>query len=156
MRLPAATPPAPARQASGLLDCVQRAVQRTIHGAVRPGLIGAALLAAALPAAQAQVVPIRWSADGRFAHQGTVAAGKWVELCGKLPAGHRVAWSFDAAGPLDFNLHYHQGKAVVTPARLVQASQGRQTLLTQVAQDYCWMWTNKASAGVDLTVLLVQ
>ena len=29
---------------------------------------GAALLAAILPAARAQVVHIRWSADGRFAH----------------------------------------------------------------------------------------
>lgn len=124
--------------------------------AMHQALIGAALLAAILPAAQAQVVNIRWSVEGRFVHQGTVAAGKFVELCGKLPAGRQVRWSFDAAAPLDFNLHYHQGKAVVTPARLVQATQGRQTLLTKTEQDYCWMWTNKTPSDVGLAVLLVR
>ena len=29
---------------------------------------------------------IRWSADERFTHRGKIAAGKFVELCGKLPA----------------------------------------------------------------------
>jgi hypothetical protein len=32
--------------------------------------------------AQAEVVEIRWSGEGRFEHQATVAPAKFVELCG--------------------------------------------------------------------------
>ena len=48
------------------------------------------LLFAALPSAHADLIEIRWSADGRFTHQGSIAAGKFFEICGQLPIGATV------------------------------------------------------------------
>ena len=110
------------------------------------------LVAAA--SAHAEVVDIRWSADGRFTHQGTIAAGKFVELCGKLPAGLKVRWDFDASTPVDFNLHYHLGKEVVFPNKLSAVANAKDTLDTKIEQDYCWMWSNKSAAPATLSVTL--
>ena len=118
-------------------------------------LVGAALGTAALAAqAAAHIVDITWLPDGRFAHKAQVAAGKFVEVCGKLASGDAVRWSYEASAPVDFNIHYHVGKDTVVPARQAQVSMGRDTLKVTVAQDYCWMWTNKGTAPVSLTVEL--
>lgn len=73
---------------------------------------------AAQPAARADVVDVLWSSDGRFAHQSTVAPGKFAEVCGKLPVSASVRWEFDVSSPVDFNIHYHAGKDVVFPSKL--------------------------------------
>lgn len=119
-----------------------------------------ALLAVALMSgsafASSPIVDIAWSTDGRFAHKATLAAGKFVELCGKLAVGENVRWNFTAAGPVDFNIHYHVGKDVVFPAKQAQVAAGRDVLRVAAAQDYCWMWTNKGTQPVSLTVELAR
>ncbi len=105
-------------------------------------------------AARAEIVDIRWSADGRFEHQGLIKAGKFVELCGKLPAGLALRWDFDASTPVDFNVHYHLGKEVVFPNRLTGVEKAQDTLITTTPQDYCWMWSNKSAAPATLSVRL--
>ncbi|HEY0955967.1 MAG TPA: hypothetical protein VGE36_14485 [Roseateles sp.] len=121
---------------------------------------GAALLlglaASGSVLAAAQVVDIAWSADGRFAHAATLAPKELLEVCGKLPRGSRVAWSFEAGVPLPFNIHVHQGKEVVYPARLERAekAQGLQTFDAEPA--HCWMWTNSAAVPVQVGVELQQ
>ena len=118
---------------------------------------GCALLAVLLPAsvfAATHIVEITWSIDGRFSHRAQVAPGKFVEACGKFAVGDSVGWSFEAAAPVDFNIHYHLGKDVVYPARQAQVSTGRSTLKVELPQDYCWMWTNKGTAPVGLTLEL--
>ena len=114
-----------------------------------------ALLPGAGPAAN-HIADITWSADGRFVHKTQVAAGKFVEVCGKLAAGDSVRWSFEAGAPLDFNIHYHVGKEVVFPVKLPQARAGRDTLKVEVPQDYCWMWTNKGTVPAGMTVELTR
>jgi len=106
--------------------------------------------------ASSHIVDIVWSSDGRFAHKTQIAAGKFVEACGKLAVGEGVRWSFEATAPVDFNIHYHVGKEVVFPAKVAQTSSRSDTLNTTVAQDYCWMWTNKGSAPVGLAVNLAR
>ena len=108
----------------------------------------------ALPEARADVVDIKWSGDGRFAHQSTVAAGKVAEVCGKLPAGTSVRWDFDVSASLDFNVHYHVGKEVVFPSKLAAVATAKDTLLARTAQDYCWMWRNKSAKPATLTLNL--
>ncbi len=108
----------------------------------------------ALPEARADVVDIKWSGDGRFAHQSTVAAGKFAEVCGKLPAGTSVRWDFEASTPLDFNVHYHVGTEVVFPSKLAAVATAKDTLQTSIAQDYCWMWSNKSAEPATLTLNL--
>lgn len=121
--------------------------------------ICSALAAAMLPDAAfaaTHIVDIAWSPDGRFGHKAQIAAGKFVEVCGKLAVGEGVRWNFTAAAPVDFNIHYHVGKEAVFPAKQTQVAVGRDTLSVTVAQDYCWMWTNKGSAPVSLTVDLAR
>jgi len=119
------------------------------------GALAAATLSGAALAAT-HIVDIAWPPDGRFTHQAQIAAGKFVEVCGKLAVGEGVRWSFTASAPVDFNVHYHVGKEAVFPARQTQVTSGRDTLNVAVAQDYCWMWTNKGSAPVSLTVDLAR
>ncbi len=116
-------------------------------------LIIAALLMA-VPDAHAELVVIRWSGEARFLHESTVAPGKFVELCDKLPAGLQVAWRFEASSALDFNVHYHLGKEVVFPFKLSAVASGKDTLHTQIEQDYCWMWSNKSPTPATLSVTL--
>ena len=111
------------------------------------------LLAATLPAA-AELIEIQWSADGRFTHTGSIAAGKFAELCGKLPAGAKVRWEFDVGAPVDFNVHYHVDKRVEYPAKRKAARHGKGTLSAAIPQDYCWMWTNKSKRPTLLSVTL--
>lgn len=121
---------------------------------MRYALLMGTLLLAALPTARADLVDIQWSADGRFTHEGRIAAGKFVEVCGKLPAGVKVHWDFEAGVPIDFNVHYHAGKDVVFPSKQSAVVSGKDTLATKIDQDYCWMWTNKSTAPATLAVHL--
>lgn len=113
-----------------------------------------ALFIVALPVAHAEIIDIRWGADERFAHEGTVAAGRFTELCGKLPAGQNVRWQFEASVAVDFNLHYHVEKTVVVPSKLAAVQRADGVLATKIAQDYCWMWTNKSSTPATLSITL--
>ncbi len=119
--------------------------------------IALALIAAATSAAaRADLVDIAWSAQGRFEHRMTVAPGKFAEVCGKLAKADSVAWRFEASGPLDFNVHYHEGKEVHYPERRKALAGASGQLRVALDQDYCWMWTNKSGQSVDLRLQLAR
>lgn len=105
-------------------------------------------------AADTGLVNIDWSADGGFAKELTVAPAKSVEVCGKLAADTKVNWSFDASGPLNFNVHYHEGKNVIFPAKQDGVAKAEGVVDVKVQQDYCWMWSNKAAAPSTLKLEL--
>ena len=102
----------------------------------------------------ADVVDIAWDAGGLFERKLSVAPGKFAELCGKLPAGAKIGWNFEASAPLDFNVHYHVGKEVVFPSKLTGVITAKDTLATKIDQDYCWMWSNKSAASATIMVKL--
>ncbi|WP_128000979.1 hypothetical protein [Piscinibacter defluvii] len=105
-------------------------------------------------AAQAEVIDIAWSGAGRFEHRVTVAPGKFAEACGRLARAESIAWRFEASGPLNFNIHYHEGKKVRYPERRDALAGASGRLKVALDQDYCWMWTNKAGQPVTLQFLL--
>jgi hypothetical protein len=113
----------------------------------------AALLAAAHPA-RADIVEIGWQPNGRMERAVAVAPGKFVELCGRLDNGQAVDWSFESDAPMDFNIHYHEGKQVIFPAKQDQVAHARGQLAVAVDQHYCWMWRNKSTTTAQLRVLL--
>ena len=119
-------------------------------------LVAAVGLAAAvgLPAARAEVIDIEWSPQQRFERQLTVAAGGFAEVCGKLAKGTAVSWSFAAGAALDFNVHYHEGKAVHYPVKRPRVARAEGRLQARIDQDYCWMWSNTAPTATVLTVTL--
>lgn len=98
----------------------------------------------------ADLVPLEWNADGRFAKELTLPASGFVEVCGKLSAKTQVHWQFDASAPLNFNVHFHEGKKVHFPAKQDQVKKAADVLLVKLDQDYCWMWTNKARREATL------
>ena len=102
----------------------------------------------------ADIVDIAWAADGRFERSLSVAPGKFAEVCGKLPAGLKIRWNFEASTPMDFNVHYHVGKDVVFPSKFTAVASAKDTLDAKVDQDYCWMWSNKSSAPATVMVKL--
>lgn len=120
--------------------------------------ISLALILAVLcsTAARADIIDIAWNEQGRFERSVSVAPGKFAEVCGKLARADSVAWRFDASGPLNFNIHYHEGKDVRYPERRDALAGASGRLQVALDQDYCWMWTNKSGQAVDLNVLLTR
>jgi len=118
----------------------------------------AAVLAIGLLAAsfntRSELVEIAWTDGDRFDRTLTVAPGKFAELCGALGAGKTVSWAFDADGELNFNIHFHVGKEVHYPVRMDRVRRSAGDLAVDLAQDYCWMWTNKSAIATKLAVRL--
>ena len=104
-------------------------------------------------AARADIIDIAWNEQGRFERRVSVAPGKFAEVCGKLARADSVAWRFEASGPLNFNIHYHEGKDVRYPERRDALAGASGRLQVVLDQDYCWMWTNKSGQAVDLNLL---
>lgn len=107
-------------------------------------------------AARADIIDIAWNEQGRFERRVSVAPGKFAEVCGKLARADSVAWRFEASGPLNFNIHYHEGKDVRYPERRDALAGASGLLQVALDQDYCWMWTNKSGQAVDLNLLLTR
>lgn len=107
-------------------------------------------------AARAAIVDIAWYEQGRFECRVSVAPGKFAEVCGKLTRVDSVAWRFDASGPLNSNIHYHDGKAVRYPERRDALAGASGRLQVALDQDYGWMWTNNSGQAVDLNFLLTR
>ncbi len=107
-------------------------------------------------AARADIIDIAWNEQGRFERRVSVAPSKFAEVCGKLARADSVAWRFEASGPLNFNIHYHEGKDVRYPERRDALAGASGRLQVVLDQDYCWMWTNKSGQAVDLNLLLTR
>lgn len=123
-----------------------------------PTVVGWGLLAPVLlflsAAAQAEVIDIAWSGDGRFERRVMVEPGKFAEVCGKLARADAVAWRFDASGALNFNIHYHEGKEVRYPERRDALASASGLLQVALDQEYCWMWANTSGQPVRLDLQL--
>ena len=122
----------------------------------KTSLISAAVLLALAQAAVADLVPVQWDAAGQFSKDVPIQPGKFVEVCEKLAEGAKVDWSFEAAGPVDFNVHYHEGKEVRFPEKKVQVAQDQGKLTATLKQTYCWMWTNKGTTPLNLQFKLAK
>ena len=114
------------------------------------------ILAGVSPLAHAELVKIGWDGSGRFEHGTTLAPGKFLEVCGKLSKGQAVAWSFKAEGPLNFNIHYHEGDKVEYPVRRDAVAELAGRLEVGVDQDYCWMWSNKSGRPAAVRAMLAR
>ena len=117
-----------------------------------------AVLAMAVMAieARAELVEIAWDKAGRFETSLNVAPGKFAEVCGRLNKGQSVAWSFKGDRPMNFNIHYHEGKQVVFPAKQDDAVDAQGKLDVGLSQDYCWMWTNKTDLPAKFLLELMR
>jgi hypothetical protein len=115
-------------------------------------LVSAMFLAGS--AALAEVVEFRLEPGQAFERRLSAAPEGMVELCAPLAQHQVVHWRFIADGPLDFNIHRHEGDRVITPARHDAARKASGRLRAAVADDHCWMWTNRGRTPVQLAVRL--
>lgn len=99
----------------------------------------------------AKIVDLAFPQDGRFEHAEVVPAGKFLEVCGKLERGDRLPWSFQAAAPLDFNIHYHVADKVEYPERRTGVESLQGTFEAPLAQHFCWMWKNPGKTDVSVS-----
>ncbi len=75
------------------------------------------------------------------------------EECLKLEPGDRVEYRFESTEPVDFNIHYHEGKAVAMPVVREKSRADAGIYAAQIAQDYCLMWeAGVAGATIDYWV----
>lgn len=105
---------------------------------------------------RAELIDVKWNANGEFERAQSIAPGKFVEICENLAKDSAVTWQFKASTPLNFNVHFHQGKEVAFPEKQDGVSDLQGTLVAQSKEDYCWMWTNKGDVSSSIRVLLTK
>ena len=125
---------------------------------VKPNLAAQMLLLSVLvfcsTTCKAEVISFKLEANPSFKTQANIQPGKFSEVCGKLKKGNIIRWQFDSSAPLEFNIHYHEGKNVIFPYKMSAIKSGEEELLISLDQDYCWMWTNKSKEEVKLEMSL--
>ena len=119
---------------------------------VLASIVGAAILAAPVIAA-AKIVDLALTADGRFEHAEPIAAGRFLEVCGKFEQGQRLDWSFEAGAPVDFNIHYHVGERVEFPEKRSAVGSFGGVFVAPVTQHFCWMWKNTGTTEVRFSAI---
>lgn len=70
------------------------------------------------------------------------------EECFKLGAGDRVDYGFESSEPVDFNIHYHEGQAVLMPISREKSRGDSGVYVARIAQDYCLMWEAGAAGAL--------
>ncbi len=111
-------------------------------------------LACSVSNSQAEIISFKLDTNLSFKTQLNIQPGKFSEVCGKLKKGNLIRWQFDSSAPLDFNIHYHEGKEVIFPYKMNAIKSAKEEFLISRDQDYCWMWTNKSSEAVKLEMNL--
>ena len=72
----------------------------------------------------------------------TIEPKQLHEECVELQAGEKRRYFWKADGPVDFNIHYHEGPEVFYPVkRSAMRGDGGTFTAGKVPQHYCWMWT---------------
>jgi hypothetical protein len=71
------------------------------------------------------------------------------EECVLLQAGQRIGYLFRAAAPLAFNIHFHDGNAVIEPVSAASTQGESGEFSADRDQTYCLMW----EAGADGSLL---
>jgi hypothetical protein len=104
-------------------------------------MAAAALFLVAAPAGAAS------SAQSAF--NVTLDATRIHESCVKLDKGETARYEWKSDTPLDFNIHYHEGKEVFYPVKRDGATKGKDTFKAKIAQEYCWMWTASRKAKLE-------
>ena len=62
------------------------------------------------------------------------------EECMHLGVDDRLDYEFGSNQPVDFNIHYHQGRAVIAPIVREGTEQDSGLFAPLIEQDYCLMW----------------
>ena len=81
-------------------------------------------------------------------HAQPIAPYEWHEECLHLGVGDRVEFAFEATEPVDFNVHYHEGKTVIMPISRDKTRADAGVFVSPAEQDYCLMWEAGAAGAL--------
>ncbi|HEV7414184.1 MAG TPA: hypothetical protein VGP14_11045 [Casimicrobiaceae bacterium] len=70
------------------------------------------------------------------------------EECVLLQAGQRIGYLFRAAAPLAFNIHFHDGNAVIEPVSAASTQGESGEFSADRDETYCLMWEAGAGGSV--------
>ena len=77
------------------------------------------------------------------------------EECFRLSEGDRVEFRFESTETVDFNIHYHEGDAVVMPISREKSLEYAGVYLARLTQNYCLTWeAGAAGALIDYRILI--
>lgn len=93
-------------------------------------------------------------AQGAASEVLTVAGKSEQERCLALKAGQRIVWAFVSQGPVDFSIRTRAARQVVANSSRSATREARDALEVPRDQDYCWAWTNRQEAAVQVSVQL--
>jgi hypothetical protein len=86
------------------------------------------------------------ASSGRQSVDVTLEPKKMHEECLRMEKGEKRHYSWKATGPVDFNIHYHEGPEVFYPVKRDGMRGDGGTFTAKLATDYCWMWTARGAA----------
>jgi hypothetical protein len=78
--------------------------------------------------------------EPRAVERMVIAPYAMHEECAHLTAGERLDYRYQSSAPLDFNIHYHEGNAVLAPVVREHSTGDSGWFEARVAQDYCLAW----------------
>ena len=79
-----------------------------------------------------------------------VPANEFHEECMQLTAGQRLGYTFHAAAPLEFNLHYHRDGKILYPVQKRGIATFAGSYTSPRSDGYCLMWRNPGKGAVAL------
>jgi len=84
-----------------------------------------------------------------------IRPNEWHEECLRLKPGDRVDYTFESTEPVEFNIHFHEGAAVVMPVVRENSRGDAGVFAPPLAHDYCLMWqAGGTGALIDYRVRL--
>jgi hypothetical protein len=116
-------------------------------------VVGGLICLGGISTSHAEIIHVDW-AERAFTHSASIAPKKILEVCDRSKQGDAIAWQFKGSAATDFNIHYHVGKQVSYPKKSTGVVTASGKLAIPADRNYCWMWTNKGSEPVNVSVTL--
>ena len=70
------------------------------------------------------------------------------EECVELGPGERISYRFTSSEPVAFNIHFHDGNAIILPITRDHATEDSDIFTADRRQPYCLMWEAGAQGAV--------
>lgn len=86
--------------------------------------------------------------EPRVVEKMSVAPYAIHEDCALLTPGDRLDYRFSSTEPVAFNIHYHDGNAVVMPISREGATSDSGIFAPSIAEGYCLMWEAGAAGAL--------
>ena len=105
-------------------------------------------VAAALAAVSCASTPALVRDSPRVAERRPIAPYADAEVCGDLARGDRLDYRFEASVPVDFDLRYREGGAVVSPIVREHSTGDSGIFEARTPARYCLNWQAGAAGAV--------